>query len=443
VDQGQDQSQYLPAPPQSLEVGPNSPTPSPDATWSPGCWYWQDSRYVWRPGFWVPFQPDWVWVPAHYVWTPGGFLFVNGYWDRPFPQRGLAFAPVYYQQPIYTRPNYLYTPTVGLVASALASSLFVRPAYHQYYFGDYYAANNFNSGIYPWYSFHQSRFGYDPLFSHYAAVNTRRDPRWVENLHEEYRYRREHPEARPARTFAQQQTAISNINNVNVKNVTRLQNLVIARPLAQLASRTEPAAGKGSAVANAGLRLERIDEARRRAMVQKATQLQQFRQQRLQQERAAAKRTQEAAGKAAQARRLELPRSPLTGIPLNLQNRAERAERLRNALPPPAPAHPRADTNVRPPGAGNAQQLRHEPNMDQLPPFLRARQRLLQNQARPQNPNVLPKNAPPPLRKEAPQKKELPRRKGALPKNAPPPLRKEAPQKKKEAPPKKESEARH
>src|SRR4051812_16386872 len=73
----QSQVQYLPAPPQSLEAGPNSPPPSADATWAPGYWSWQDARYVWRPGFWVPFQQDWVWVPAHYVWSPGGCLFVN------------------------------------------------------------------------------------------------------------------------------------------------------------------------------------------------------------------------------------------------------------------------------------------------------------------------------------------------------------------------------
>ena len=79
----QNQSAYVPAPPASLETGPNSPAPSANVFWSPGSWYWQDTRYVWRPGFWAAVQPSWVWIPPHYVWTPGGNLFVEGYWDLP------------------------------------------------------------------------------------------------------------------------------------------------------------------------------------------------------------------------------------------------------------------------------------------------------------------------------------------------------------------------
>ena len=101
----------------------------------------------------MPVQPDWLWVPAHYVWTPNGSLFVDGYWDRPVAARGQMFAPVYFQRPVYAQSNFVYTPSVGIVANALLSSLFVRPRYNAYYFGDYYAPNNFQSGIYPWYSY--------------------------------------------------------------------------------------------------------------------------------------------------------------------------------------------------------------------------------------------------------------------------------------------------
>lgn len=403
VDQGP--AQYLPPPPPSLEVGPNSPPPSPDATWSPGCWTWQDSRYVWRPGFWVPFQPNWVWVPAHYVWSPGGYLYVDGYWDRPLLSRGLAFAPVYFQQPIYSRPNFQYTPTVGLVASALASSLFVRPAYHQYYFGDYYAASNFNSGIYPWYSFHQSRYGYDPLFSHYAAVNTRRDPQWINGLHDEYRYRRDHPEARPARTFVQQQSTINNVNVENTRNITRVRNLVVARPIGQLATRADGGVARGGGGQGAAMRFEQIDEARRRSLLQQSTQLQQFRQQRLQQERAGARRIEAGApaGNQNQVRRLELPRSPVVGAPLNLPGGANAAGgRFHNGSPPPPPVHPRVDLNTRPPAAGQQQQFRHEPHLDQLPAHLRG------GQLGPQQKGVLPRGEFPPRRdgREEPRKNQ-------------------------------------
>ncbi|AGA25514.1 YXWGXW repeat-containing protein [Singulisphaera acidiphila] len=344
VSSEQTQVEYLAAPPQSLEVGPNGPAPSADATWAPGCWYWQETRYVWRPGYWVPFQPHWLWVPAHFVWTPNGYLYVNGYWDHPLDTRGLAFAPVYFQQPIYSQPNFVYTPTVGLLATALASSLFVRPAYQQYCFGDYYAVTNFNSGIYPWYSYHQSRYGYDPLFSHYAAVHTRRDPRWVNGLHEEYRYRRDHPEARPARTFVQQQTIINNVTNVNVtnvnvKNVTRVQNLVIGRPIHQMATLEGGPATKQGAAVRQNLRFERIDDARRKVIAQQASQLNQFRQQRVRQEQELARRPQvgplaKEQGKRAnnfpdQPRRVDFPRSPVASMPL--RDRAQPVREVREA----------------------------------------------------------------------------------------------------------------
>lgn len=344
-DQGQ--AEYLPEPPQSLEVGPNGPSPSADATWAPGCWYWQETRYVWRPGYWVAFQPNWLWVPAHYIWTPNGYLYVNGYWDHPLTTRGLAFAPVYFQQPVYVQPNFVYTPTVGLLATALASSLFVRPAYNQYCFGDYFAANHYQAGIYPWYSYHESRYGYDPLFSHYAAVRTRRDPRWVVGLREEYRYRRDHPDARPAHTFVQQQTIVNNITNVNVtnvnvKNVTKVQNLVIGRPIQQLALRDGGPGARSGPGLESPLRFERIDETRRQALASRAKELNEFRRQRIDREREFVRRLPERDVQANRPqgpapkfpdrpRRLDLPRSPVAAAPLAAVQQRREANAAREA----------------------------------------------------------------------------------------------------------------
>ena len=120
--------QYYPTPPAEPRGRPEQPAARrPNSVWSPGYWDWQGDRYVWRPGFWVAFQPDWVWVPAHYVWTPSGCLFVDGYWDLPVARRGTPFAPVYFAQPVYRQPQFVYTPTIGLVASALADEP-LRPA---------------------------------------------------------------------------------------------------------------------------------------------------------------------------------------------------------------------------------------------------------------------------------------------------------------------------
>ncbi len=134
----QSQPSYLPAPPKSLEAGPNTPAPAPNLSWTPGYWSWQGSGYAWRPGFWAAVQSNWIWMPAHYVWTPSGHLFVAGYWDLPLANRGLMFAPVYYPQPVYAQPNFVFTPSISIVGSAVTANLFVQASTNQYLFGNYY-----------------------------------------------------------------------------------------------------------------------------------------------------------------------------------------------------------------------------------------------------------------------------------------------------------------
>ncbi len=344
------QLQYLPEPSPSLENGPASPQPSPDSTWAPGMWTWQTNQYLWRPGFWVNQQPGWMWVPASNSWTPNGYVANQGYWDYPFENRGIPFAPVYFSQPIYGQPNFRYTPAVSLVTSALLSSLFVRPSNSSYYFGDYYAPSNFQSGIYPWYAFHGSRYGYDPLYAYAAAQNFRTNPRWADELHEVYSYRREHPESRPPHTFAETRRLAAR-PAVGSNAVRAAVNLVLARPLNQLAA---PAAG---AVANPNVpRLERIDAARRQEFARQATQLHKFREDRLRREAEARRATPPA--ERSTPRQLKLPRSPIVALP--------RTEGQRTALPA-APPHPQLDRAIRPAGPGVAP-VRHEPKPDVRPP---------------------------------------------------------------------------
>ena len=105
------------------------------------------------PGFWAAVQPNWIWMPAHYVWTPSGYLFVPGYWDLPVANRGLMFAPVYYPQPVYAQPGFVFTPSISIVGSAVTANLFVSAGTNQYLFGDFYAQNFVSVGITPWFSF--------------------------------------------------------------------------------------------------------------------------------------------------------------------------------------------------------------------------------------------------------------------------------------------------
>jgi hypothetical protein len=326
--------------------------------------------YVWHPGYWVPVQPDWLWVPAHYAWTPSSCLFVDRYWDRPLVSRGQMFAPVYFQQPVYSRPNFAYIPSVGIVANALLTSLFVRPSYHAHYFGNYYAANNFQSGIFTWYSFHQSRYGYDPIYAHTSVINLGRDPQWVDQVHEVYRYRRAHPDARPRRTFVEQRRIVDNVNVLNsvnkltvnnvtnktntITNVNNARNLELAHPIARLASNPQTP-----------VRFERLDEGRRREIACQGMQVRQFHEQRVGQDVEAA-RLRTAKAKEARPRTPQLPKLPIAAT---LARRVEGAPSDQRAqlAPPLTPPAPKPDHTVRPAPPGQ-EIRRYEPHPDRKPP---------------------------------------------------------------------------
>ena len=182
---------------------------------------------MWRPGFWMTGYADWVWVPAHYCWTPSGYVFIDGYWDYPLYQRGLVFAPVIF--PGGVRAGYVYTPRVVLDLGVLVASLFVRPAYQHYYFGDYYASDYFRAGYYPWFAYHGSRYGYDPIFAHLEWVNHRRDPNWERHLRETYIHRRDTPGDRPPRTYRTFEQWARQPQHAQQRD------MIVARPLSEAA----------------------------------------------------------------------------------------------------------------------------------------------------------------------------------------------------------------
>jgi hypothetical protein len=368
------QTQYLPEPPASLENGPSSPPPSPEATWSPGMWAWQDSQYLWRPGFWVNNQPGWMWNPASYSYTPNGYIYNQGFWDYPLANRGIPFAPVYFSGSAYTQPNFQYTPGVGLLTSSLLSSMFVRPSYGSYYFGDYYAPGNFQSGIYPWYSFHGSRYGYDPLYAYTAAQNFRTNPRWADELHQTYTYRREHPDARPPHTFAQTRMLAARPVE-GASPATGAANLVLARPLSQIATTVPGGAANASAANSNAMRFERLNEARRQEFARQGAQVHQFREERSRRELEAGRTN--ASPARAEARHLEAPRSPITAV-----TRGGGAQ----FTPPPVPSHPQVERAVR----NSAAPTRHEPHPDIRPPAP------FTAPARPASPSPAPATGPAP-----------------------------------------------
>jgi hypothetical protein len=232
--------------------------------------------------------------------------------------------------------------------------MFVRPASHSYLFGDYYGASNYGSGIYPGYAFHNSRYGYDPLYAYSASQNALTNPRWANELHDVYQYRREHPEARPPRTFAETRRLAARPAGPNATIPANAANLVLARPYSQL---TSPA---GNADTKA-IRYERIEGPRQRQLASQAAEINKFREERARREleasRNAAARTTAAAPAA--PRSVEMTRSPIAGVRPSGPNPA--------AAPPAMPRHPEFDRAARP-VVPNAAPLRHEPLPETRPP---------------------------------------------------------------------------
>lgn len=198
------------SPPESLDNGPTGVAPSDNHFWIPGCWYWTQNDYAWRPGYWSTSYSNWVWIPQRYLWTPRGYVFHNGYWDFPIARRGTLFAPFYFNQPVYARSNFFYSPRVSILASLLQSHFWVRPQFHHYYFGDFYAANYRNVGIIPWHSYHRGvgfqsrRYSFDPLFVHANLYNRSGGVNFYQQINNQYNTFVNQVDRRPSLTYRDQ-----------------------------------------------------------------------------------------------------------------------------------------------------------------------------------------------------------------------------------------------
>jgi hypothetical protein len=205
---------YDPPPPDSLENGPSVPPPDDGSVYSPGTWVYQQTRFAWRPGYWMAAQPGMVWVPAHYAWTPAGFVLVPGYWDYPLEERGLLFAPVVFNQPLWEQAGWVYRPAYVVEPAPLLRSLFIGPRWTSYYFGNSYRRLGPRGGFLPWIDLGPRRF--DPLLSYYRFRN-RNNPAWTAGL--------------PPRTLVQ---PLAQIN----RQALRLTTLTATQRTAQLAAAT-------------------------------------------------------------------------------------------------------------------------------------------------------------------------------------------------------------
>jgi hypothetical protein len=236
-----DQVQYLPPPPPTVDQGPTAPAPDDNSTYIPGSWVYQTNRYLWRPGFWTPYRLNWVWIPAHYIWTPNGCLFVDGYWDHPLDGRGLLFAPVLINRPVFIAARLPYVPGFVVSPDFLLGAMFVRLSTGHYYFGDYFEPQYAKRGFVPWPDYHPVKGAYAPTFDYYRHLHAA-DPKWETSLRRIYTGRSGGEIPRPPRTWTKQVEALRTINtnksaNLAVHkelNFTHAQNITAVAPLKEI-----------------------------------------------------------------------------------------------------------------------------------------------------------------------------------------------------------------
>jgi hypothetical protein len=195
----QAQLPYVPQPPEPLLNGPSVPAPGQDYSYVPGYWFYKETQFVWRPGYYTPCRLGMVWIPPRYIWTPGGFIFVSGYWDYPLEDRGLLFAPVYFSRPLWATPGWCWRPQYVVGCGPLLDSLFIDARYGHYRFGDYYGNGYVQRGIHPWHAFGPQRF--DPLYGYYGWQN-RGNKGWQTGLAQVHDARVLNKQLRPPQTLA-------------------------------------------------------------------------------------------------------------------------------------------------------------------------------------------------------------------------------------------------
>ncbi|MBU4317738.1 MAG: YXWGXW repeat-containing protein [Proteobacteria bacterium] len=226
---------YLPAPPELSNVEAPGPPPSANRIWVPPCWYWHQGQYVRRPGYWIAAQTDWVWVPSHYIRTPRGYVFAYGHWDYPLERRGVLFAPVYFPEHRYDRSRISYALGITVNIGHLTFSLFSRPQYSHYYFGDYYDKSYLSIGIFPWFEFEQRHTWYDPIYVHDRWRHQKNNPRWEHHKRQEYDRRRADHTLRPPRTYREMESRVSKMPE------PQRRNFEMAEPITRVAKRNTTA----------------------------------------------------------------------------------------------------------------------------------------------------------------------------------------------------------
>jgi hypothetical protein len=144
-------------------------------------------------------------------------VFIAGYWDWSVAERGVLYAPVVIH-PAMAGPTFVYTPAYAIRETMLLDTLFVRPSWCHYYFGDYYGPRCHQLGFESCVVY--SRRHYDAIFV-YERYAHRSDPRWEAAQLDMCLARHAGRAPCPPRTLAQQNSLLPQ-NVANLRNVPRV-----------------------------------------------------------------------------------------------------------------------------------------------------------------------------------------------------------------------------
>jgi YXWGXW repeat-containing protein len=413
-----EQVEYLPPPPPSIDAGPSTPAPDEDSTYVPGCWVYRETRYYWRPGYWVPFNADWCWIPDHYCWTPAGYIFVAGYWDYPLESRGLLFAPVRFEREVIVRRDFVFVPQFVVEPDFLLTALFVRPAHHHFFFGDFFEDRFEREGFIPWVDFRVGKHAFDPNFAFYS--HRFRGEHWDEVLRNIYAGRRSGDIPRPPRTWAQQAQVVNKFTtnrtgNVAVNEKISITNLQAVTALAPLNKADNiritglaPRAGEGKAPNAPAIKLEKLSKERQAEVRDRVKEFHDF---------AAAQQKEQAKvlTEGVPAKPTDQPKAVKVQLPkMPARPQEPRTEQKQPApAPPPPPPAPKHEERPIPP---------HEPPKPPAPP---------KTPTNPKEPPATPPKEPPTTPKEPPA---TPPKEPPTPPKEPPTTPKEPPTPPKEPP---------
>jgi hypothetical protein len=144
-------------------------------------------------------------------------------------ERGLLFAPVAFSGP--GAPRAPYVPRHVVREECLLGALFIRPACHHYYFGDYFERRYEKAGYVPWTRYQMPGAVCDSLFGYYRQHAG--DRGWEESVRSLYAARYAGQAPRPPRTLVDQEAFVRNATSERTLTVTQLRQVAAVAPLAQ------------------------------------------------------------------------------------------------------------------------------------------------------------------------------------------------------------------